>query len=47
MREFIRAMGGELEITARFPGGSVSINRFEEGDKALSKPSRRKSKDTS
>ena len=36
LREFINAMGGELEITARFPEGSVRINQFEEeGDTAL------------
>jgi transcriptional regulator with XRE-family HTH domain len=37
LREFIAAMGGELEITARFPDGSVRINQFEEseGDVAL------------
>lgn len=38
LREFIAAMGGELEITARFPDGSVRINQFQEdeGDSALS-----------
>ena len=30
LREFIAAMGGDLEITARFPGGSVRINQFED-----------------
>lgn len=30
LRNFIRAMGGELEIIARFPEGSVQINQFEE-----------------
>jgi transcriptional regulator with XRE-family HTH domain len=30
LREFISAMGGELEITARFPDGVVRINQFEE-----------------
>lgn len=30
LREFVRAMGGELEITARFPEGTVRINHFEE-----------------
>jgi predicted XRE-type DNA-binding protein len=35
LRNFIRAMGGELEIVARFPDGSVKINQFEElGGKA-------------
>ena len=32
LREFINAMGGELEITARFPEGSVRINQFEEDE---------------
>jgi hypothetical protein len=32
LREFINAMGGELEITARFPDGSVRINQFEEDE---------------
>lgn len=35
LREFISAMGGELEITARFPEGSVRINQFEESDTVL------------
>jgi transcriptional regulator with XRE-family HTH domain len=30
LRSFIKAMGGELEIVARFPEGSVRINQFEE-----------------
>lgn len=30
LRDFIAAMGGELEITARFPEGSVRINQFED-----------------
>jgi transcriptional regulator with XRE-family HTH domain len=32
LRDFIIAMGGELEITARFPDGSVRINQFEEDE---------------
>jgi transcriptional regulator with XRE-family HTH domain len=28
MRRFVDAMGGELEITARFPEGSVTIEQF-------------------
>ncbi len=28
LREFIQAMGGKLEIVARFPGGSVKIDQF-------------------
>lgn len=30
LRSFVEAMGGELEISARFPEGTVKINQFEE-----------------
>lgn len=30
LRKFLQAMGGDLEITARFPEGSVRINQFED-----------------
>lgn len=30
LREFIQAMGGQLEIIARFPGGSVKIDQFQD-----------------
>ena len=30
LRNFIKAMGGDLEIIARFPDGSVQINQFED-----------------
>ena len=30
LRRFIHAMGGELEIVARFPDGTVKINNFSE-----------------
>jgi transcriptional regulator with XRE-family HTH domain len=30
LRNFIAAMGGDLEIIARFPEGSVKISQFEE-----------------
>lgn len=30
LREFVVAMGGELEITARFPDGAVRIQQFED-----------------
>jgi transcriptional regulator with XRE-family HTH domain len=30
LRRYIEALGGSLEITARFPEGSVSINNFGE-----------------
>ena len=29
LRGFVSAMGGELEITARFPEGTVRINHFD------------------
>lgn len=34
LQDFIRAMGGELKITARFPDGTVEINQFEAVKKA-------------
>jgi transcriptional regulator with XRE-family HTH domain len=30
LREYIGAMGGQLEIIARFPEGSVRINQFKD-----------------
>jgi transcriptional regulator with XRE-family HTH domain len=30
LRRYIEAMGGELEIIARFPDGAVKINQFED-----------------
>lgn len=30
LRSYIKAMGGELDIIARFPEGDVSINQFNE-----------------
>lgn len=30
LRSYIQAMGGELEIIARFPDGDVRINQFQE-----------------
>lgn len=35
LRSVIKAMGGDLEIVARFPDGSVRINQFKELDEAL------------
>lgn len=32
LRSFIQAMGGELEIIARFPDGAVQITQFESLD---------------
>lgn len=30
LRGYIEAMGGQLEITAKFPDGKVTINQFED-----------------
>jgi DNA-binding transcriptional regulator YiaG len=30
LRNFIKAMGGDLEIIAKFPDGAVQINQFED-----------------
>jgi len=30
LRQFVVAMGGELEITARFPDGAIRIQQFED-----------------
>ena len=35
LRNVIKAMGGDLEIVARFPDGNVRINQFEELDEAV------------
>lgn len=32
LRSYIEAMGGELDIIARFPDGEVHINQFEDID---------------
>jgi hypothetical protein len=34
LQSFVKAMGGELKITARFPEGTVGINQFEDMKKA-------------
>ena len=34
LQDFVKAMGGELKITARFPEGTVEINQFEAVKKA-------------
>lgn len=38
LRRYIESMGGELEIVARFPDGSVRINQFEEIEATVSEP---------
>jgi transcriptional regulator with XRE-family HTH domain len=35
LRNVIKAMGGDLEIMARFPDGNVRINQFEELGEAV------------
>jgi len=40
LREFIRALGGELEIIAKFPGGKVKTNQFEETNDSNHNPSK-------
>jgi len=37
LQDFIRAMGGELKITARFPEGTVEIIQFEPIKKTASR----------
>jgi hypothetical protein len=34
LQSFVKAMGGELKITAQFPDGTVGINKFEDVKKA-------------
>ena len=34
LQSFVKAMGGELKITARFPEGTVDMNQFEDVKKA-------------
>jgi len=38
LRSVVKAMGGDLEIVARFPDGSVRINQFEELDTGTAAP---------
>ena len=33
LQDFVRAMGGELKITAKFPEGTVEITQFEGDEK--------------
>jgi transcriptional regulator with XRE-family HTH domain len=35
LQDFVKAMGGELKITARFPDGVVEINQFGSMKKAV------------
>ena len=38
LHDFIRAMGGELKITACFPDGSIEINQFQDAKKTAAAP---------
>jgi hypothetical protein len=40
LQSFVKAMGGELKITARFPEGTVGINQFEDVKKGAGGVSR-------
>lgn len=42
LRSYVEAMGGELEITAKFPQGEVKINQFETIDRKTAQPPRRR-----
>jgi DNA-binding transcriptional regulator YiaG len=35
LQDFVKAMGGELKITAKFPDGTVEISQFEDPKKAV------------
>lgn len=35
LQDFVKALGGELKITARFPEGTVEISQFEAVKKAV------------
>ena len=34
LRSYVEAMGGELDITAKFPEGSIAINQFKDIEKS-------------
>ena len=34
LQDFVKAMGGELKIIAKFPEGTVEISQFEDAKKA-------------
>jgi transcriptional regulator with XRE-family HTH domain len=43
LRRYIEALGGSLEITAKFSDGSVTITNFSDLDDAAEKPKSRRS----
>lgn len=46
LRTYVEAMGGELEITAKFPDGTVKIKQFETAEEGPTKPPRRRLRKT-
>ena len=42
LRSYVEAMGGELEITAKFPQGAVKIKQFETIEAKPATPARRR-----
>ena len=44
LRSYIEAMGGELEIIARFPDGAVRVNQFDDLDKGKAVVERRRAR---
>jgi DNA-binding XRE family transcriptional regulator len=40
LRSYIEAMGGELDIIARFPDGAVRVSQFEETKEEKEEPAR-------
>ena len=44
LRSYIEAMGGKLDIVARFPNGEVHINQFKEIDEKIEKTQQAASK---
>ena len=42
LRSYVEAMGGELEITAKFPQGAVKIKQFETIEQKPATPPRRR-----
>ncbi len=46
LRSYVEAMGGELEITAKFPQGAVKIKQFETIGAKQAKPRPRRARGT-
>jgi hypothetical protein len=43
LRRYVEALGGSLEITARFPEGAVNITNFSDLENSQGKPQPRSS----